>query len=210
MDSITNALRELNAEMKRGFERSNQNNEEIIKELDAARKAIQSLQDEMKLKEQKWEKEKKNLTEKIEKLENIMEKKEKRERENNIVIKNAKLTETGNELVTEVANFIKCKLNKKAEIKQAIKVNENCVIATLRDREQKTEVMKERNKLIGTNIFIDKDMIRTEREIQWELRQIAKEEREKGKTVKVGYQKLIVNNKEWKWQDFQKVQLTKN
>lgn len=210
MDSITNALRELNAEMKRGFERSNQNNEEIIKELDAARKAIQSLQDEMKLKEQKWEKEKKNLTEKIEKLENIMEKKEKRERENNIVIKNAKLTETGNELVTEVANFIKCKLNKKAEIKQAIKVNENCVIATLRDREQKTEVMKERNKLIGTNIFIDNDMTRTEREIQWELRQIAKEEREKGKTVKVGYQKLIVNNKEWKWQDFQKVQLTKN
>ena len=210
MDSITNALRELNAEMKRGFERSNQNNGEIIKELDAARKAIQSLQDEMKLKEQKWEKEKKNLTEKIEKLENIMEKKEKRERENNIVIKNAKLTETGNELVTEVANFIKCKLNKKAEIKQAIKVNENCVIATLRDREQKTEVMKERNKLIGTNIFIDNDMTRTEREIQWELRQIAKEEREKGKTVKVGYQKLIVNNKEWKWQDFQKVQLTKN
>ena len=139
-----------------------------------------------------------------------MEKKEKRERENNIVIKNAKLTETGNELVTEVANFIKCKLNKKAEIKQAIKVNENCVIATLRDREQKTEVMKERNKLIGTNIFIDNDMTRTEREIQWELRQIAKEEREKGKTVKVGYQKLIVNNKEWKWQDFQKVQLTKN
>lgn len=210
MDSITNALRELNAEMKRGFERSNQNNGEIIKELDAAGKAIQSLQDEMKLKEQKWEKEKKNLTEKIEKLENIMEKKEKRERENNIVIKNAKLTETGNELVTEVANFIKCKLNKKAEIKQAIKVNENCVIATLRDREQKTEVMKERNKLIGTNIFIDNDMTRTEREIQWELRQIAKEEREKGKTVKVGYQKLIVNNKEWKWQDFQKVQLTKN
>ena len=50
MDSITNALRELNAEMKRGFERSNQNNEEIIKELDAARKAIQSLQDETKIK----------------------------------------------------------------------------------------------------------------------------------------------------------------
>ena len=55
--------------------------------------------------------------------------------------------------------------------------------------------MKNKSKLHGEDRFIDNDMTKTEREIQKALRSRAKEEREKGNTAKVGYQKILINKK---------------
>jgi hypothetical protein len=42
-------------------------------------------------------------------------------------------------------------------------------------------------------------MSKIEREIQKKIRIRAKEERAEGSRVKIGFQKLTVNEKEWKW-----------
>ena len=59
-------------------------------------------------------------------------------------------------------------MNEETEITRAFKIKENIVIATLkeREREQKIAVMKGKKKLKGTNIYIENDMTRTERNIQ--------------------------------------------
>ncbi|KAJ8912534.1 hypothetical protein NQ315_014478, partial [Exocentrus adspersus] len=43
------------------------------------------------------------------------------------------------------------------------------------------------------------DLTKEERKIQKTIREKAKQEKEKGNDVKVGYQKLVVNGKVWKW-----------
>jgi hypothetical protein len=48
-------------------------------------------------------------------------------------------------------------------------------------------------------MYIDDDLTENERNIQKRLREHAKEERQKGKIVKVKYQKLIIDNVTWKW-----------
>ena len=55
--------------------------------------------------------------------------------------------------------------------------------------------MREKSKQRGKNIFIDHDMTKKESEVQRKLRERAREEREKGKRVKIGYRKLIVEGK---------------
>ena len=210
MEAIVTALHDLRKEMKAEFGKSNKKSEELMKELESARKEIKQLQAEMTLKEQKWESDKKSLTDRIEKMEQALEKKERRERENNIVIKNANITGSGKDLITEVTRFIERKIHEETEITRAFKIKENIVIATLKEREQKIAVMKGKKKLKGTNIYIENDMTRTERNIQWNISQIAKGERDKGRRVKTGYQKLIINNKIWEWKEIQKTWPTKN
>ena len=66
--------------------------------------------------------------------------------------------------------------------------------------DDKINVMKNKSKLMGQDCFIDSDMTKRERDIQQLLRKRAREEREKGNTVKVGYQKIMINNQWVKWE----------
>ena len=53
------------------------------------------------------------------------------------------------------------------------------IVATMKSMEEKIRVMKEKRKL-GKGIYIDDDLIRKEREIQQQIRRIARIRREKG------------------------------
>lgn len=68
--------------------------------------------------------------------------------------------------------------------------------------------MKNKHKLKGQECYIDDDMTNKEREIQAVLRKRAREEREKGNTVKVGYQKIMINNQWENWQPASQQQIT--
>ncbi|KAI4465408.1 atp synthase mitochondrial f1 complex assembly factor 2/atp12 protein mitochondrial precursor [Holotrichia oblita] len=57
------------------------------------------------------------------------------------------------------------------------------------------EVMKNKSKLrnkLDNKVFINDDLTREERDIQRIIRQKAKEEKSKGKQVKIGYAKLVI------------------
>ena len=73
------------------------------------------------------------------------------------------------------------------------------IVAKVASVAEKIEVMKNKGKLKGKWIYIDDDLTKEERETQSEIRKQAREERDKGKTVKVGYKKLIINGTLFKW-----------
>ena len=65
--------------------------------------------------------------------------------------------------------------------------------------DEKLEVMKKKAKFKSQECYLDSDMTKQEREIQAAIRQRAREERGKGNSVEVGYQKLQINGNSVNW-----------
>ena len=65
-------------------------------------------------------------------------------------------------------------------------------------REQKREIMI-RKKELRAGLFIDDDLTRVEREMQAQLRLTAREEREKKNKTKVGYGKILIGDRQYRW-----------
>ncbi|KAJ3656856.1 hypothetical protein Zmor_015901 [Zophobas morio] len=103
----------------------------------------------------------------------------------------------------EVEEFLK------KEIEVEVKVLETIIIGKEESKkilvktlwEEKQEVMKNKNKLRGKRIYIDNDWTVQEQKIQKGIREIAKEERKKGYTTRVGYKKLEVGDKMYIWNE---------
>ncbi|KAK9686253.1 hypothetical protein QE152_g37327 [Popillia japonica] len=184
--------------MNAGFESTKLQNEKLVKEIENIRKELQEARDEMKEKEEIWRAERRTLTEKIDKLENKMESQERRERKCNIVIKNKDWGQ--NDKKNAVKDFIR-ELHVDVEINEAYELKNKVMIVKLRDWEQKKLVMINKRNLQGKDIYIESDMTKKERDIQGELRKIAKDEKSKGNTVKIGYQKIKINSKLYKWEE---------
>lgn len=133
-------------------------------------------------------------------LENLEWEKERRDREmrrNNRVIKG--MDKRGdNRIDQEVKKFIKVNLKMKIEVRRAFKIqtgrNKSIVVAELKNWEQKKELMI-RKKELKAGIFIGNDLTKMEREIQEQLRDRAKKEKDKGNKVKLNYRKILVNDK---------------
>ncbi|KAK9704490.1 hypothetical protein QE152_g27855 [Popillia japonica] len=60
-------------------------------------------------------------------------------------------------------------------------------------------ILKNKSKLRGSKYYIDSDLTDQELKIQKTLRVIAKNEKEKGKRIKVGFQKIIMDGKTMIW-----------
>lgn len=90
----------------------------------------------------------------------------------------------------EVSDFLKRQVRSEVRVNKAYKIkskeNRIIVIANLDSWEQKREVMS-RKKELEKGIWIEDDLTTQEREIQKTLRDIAKEEREKGNKARIGY-----------------------
>jgi hypothetical protein len=48
-------------------------------------------------------------------------------------------------------------------------------------------------------VYIDDDLTKEERETQKKLRELAREERDRGKRVKIGYRKIQINGDWFRW-----------
>lgn len=77
------------------------------------------------------------------------------------------------------------------------------VVAEVGSREQKREVMV-RERELKRGIYIDDDLTKMKRERQNHLRDKAKEEREKGNDVKIGYEKIFVKDSWYRWNEKEK------
>jgi hypothetical protein len=51
----------------------------------------------------------------------------------------------------------------------------------------------------GERMYIDDDLTKEERETQKKLRELAREERDRGKRVKIGYRKIQINRDWFRW-----------
>lgn len=191
---MANMMAEIKDEMKK-------NKDEIKEELQKNNTNIQNLQAELKEKEEKWKKEKDELIQRIEQLEENSEKKDKKERKNNIVIKGVTIRDAN--LTEGVANFIKRELNITPTINTVSKLGNNAskevLIVQLSSWTCKTDIMKNKFKLNGQQIYIENDLTEDERKIQAEIRSKAREEKIKGNRIKIGYQKLTINDQYFEW-----------
>lgn len=71
------------------------------------------------------------------------------------------------------------------------------VIAKVKTFEGKLEVMT--NKLGRKKIYVENDLTVEKRRIQAIIKERAKDEKQRGKKTRVGYQKLNINGKEFRW-----------
>lgn len=71
--------------------------------------------------------------------------------------------------------------------------------------EQKREIMRERRKVKERGIKIEDDLTWRERKMKWRLERIAGHERGKGKRVWLGYGKIQIEGRWWKWEEEEEV-----
>ncbi|XP_076297968.1 uncharacterized protein LOC143217494 [Lasioglossum baleicum] len=150
------------------------------------------------------EKEHQDLLERIKRIEKGEEEREKRVRKNNIIIKGEDLKIEATPKQT-AEKLIKDELQEEVEIEDAfwIKKNqgENILLAKAKNWQQKKMIMLKKNKLKGKKIYIENDLTKREREIQREIYEIARTEKNKGEKVKIGYKKLQIGEKFFHWKD---------
>lgn len=198
MDELKDMMRAIMDEMKASR-----------KETAEMREEIRDLRSEMKRREEKWEVEKKELVARVKKLEDTMERQEKRERKNNIIIKGVQFDNKSKE---EVRAFLKTNIGVESEaddIHDVVNLKGGMIVK-FKNWNKKVEVMGRKQKLKGSRIYIDSDLTANEREIQKDLRELAREEKNKGNIVKVGYQKITINDKIYKWEAIKKDIIPKN
>lgn len=188
MDKILHILTNLTTEIKELKEEQKEYRKEI-RDLRYENEKIKQENNELKLKAREIE-------ERVDKL-------EKENRRRNIVIRGIEIkTQDENENKEMVENFLNKTLQLRMDIKGAKKLGEKVCMVQLKNETDKRTIMMNKAKLKGIKeprVFIDDDMSKEEREIQVKIRNKAKEEKAAGKTVKIGFQKLIVGENTWIW-----------
>ena len=147
-----------------------------------------------------------NLEKELKWLQEAEERRQRKEKRRNIIIKSKDLRLGNDQEMHEKVREILRRTESNVEFTRATYIGKNkmemdLARVELKSLEEKITVMKNKSKLRGENCYIDDDMTKQEREIQSALRQKAKEEREKGNIAKVGYQKLLINDKWLNWKD---------
>ncbi|KAF5301780.1 hypothetical protein FQR65_LT08763 [Abscondita terminalis] len=115
----------------------------------------------------------------------------KKKRKSNMVIKGpVKMDQT---IMEAAKQIIKEKIGVNVEVKEAYVVGKraekSAIVVKLGSWEEKREVMKEKNKLRGTKVFIDDDQTRKKREMQEAIRTEARRQEKEGRRVRVGHGK---------------------
>lgn len=167
----------------------------LRKEMEEERKIRDTREEEFRKEREEWKEEKKEMNDRIKSLEMSNEKSDRERRKKNIVISGVTFNETN--CKGESSEFLKEKLNIDVCVKRAHSIktkNSSLTIISLESWEQKMEVMKKKKEL-ERGIYVEDDLTQKEREIQKWLRDIAKEERNKGKDARVGYMKLYIDGR---------------
>ncbi|XP_050499989.1 craniofacial development protein 2-like isoform X3 [Diabrotica virgifera virgifera] len=101
-----------------------------------------------------------------------------------------------------VKHFFENQLKIKISVPKIKEIKEKTYLIKVENFAQKLEIMKNKAKLTRgkyNQVYINNDLTQNERKIQQKLKEIAKQKIEERKTVKIGYQKLIINGQKWTW-----------
>jgi len=134
-------------------------------------------------------------------MEKVMEEQDREHRRNNIIIQGLKIGDA--KIREDTERFLRAELEFEGEVGAARKVgkNRNMIVAKIDTFINKQEIMKNKTKLRNKPIFINNDMTVKERDIQRILRNRAREEREEGKEVRVGYKTIRIADKQFRWDE---------
>lgn len=195
-----NMAEELKETMKQIMKEMSDNMAEQLKEMTKEIRGIREEQQEYRRDIQALKEENQKLNKTVTILENKIEYMEKKEKKCNVIIKGLHVKE--NDVNEKVNTMLQEKLDIGIKVKTIMIIPNNkgpIIVAQTESWKDKEAIMKSKNKLNGTNIYIENDLTVEERVIQTTLRKMAKDEREKGNKVVVKYNKIIINNKTWVW-----------
>lgn len=178
---------------------------EILKDVKEVKQSQSALQDEIReLKRENNELKQENteIKKDMENLKGIVERLEKNRIKNNVVITGLKIEKTDREyLKKEMEDFLINNIGTPIKVTNAFKLGPKTCKVELENTKEKNEVMKNKNKLKNNSqkIYINNELTKTEMDIQKEIKKIAEQEKGKGKDIKMGFQKLIVDHQVWTW-----------
>ncbi|XP_025160330.1 trichohyalin-like [Harpegnathos saltator] len=136
----------------------------------------------------------------IGKIKKLVVEKEKEERRGNVVIKG---WEIGDRITNKKAEeFIKKELDVEIKVKRC-RISGKVVVVSLEEEEMKREIMRNKRKLKGKSIFIENDLMWEERKIQEKMGKWVGKERRKGKTVKMGFARVMIDGNWEKWEEIE-------
>lgn len=143
------------------------------------------------------------MKQELAKLQGITERLERESRRKNVIVAGIPIdTADPQEVKQCVESFIEQNLEIKIQVKSAHKLGGKMCLIELADLKEKEEIMKNKHRLKnlrGQRVYINDDLTEGEREVQKQIRLRAREERGGGKKVKVGYNRLIIEDEEWRW-----------
>lgn len=202
----------------RSIKRDTEEIKEANKEL---RREMKDLRNEWQEKKIQWDSEKAEIEEKINKLverkdyakvleekliwlEGKEEMREKRDRRNNIIIKGDEIPQ-GRTPKDTVEEIIRDKVQAEAVIVDAFWIRKrsggSLLVGKVQNWEQKREIMLKKRNLKDIKLYIENDLTVKEREVQRDIAEVARAERAEGRKVKIGYRKIKIDNKVFRWDD---------
>jgi len=139
---------------------------------------------------------------KVRKMEMRMEMKKREERKRNILIRGVE--GNGKDIEKRIWEILKDlgveKGVQETKFRRGRREGEKgMAIVRLRKVESMIEIMRKRRDLTDKKVRIDDDLTWKERRIRWRLEDIARRERGKGERVRVGYGKLLIEERWWRW-----------
>lgn len=148
-------------------------------------------------------KENKEFKKELQEINARLEQVEKQSKKDNVVVSGVTMNTYDKDRIKEkIKNLFKQHLQVDIEIKSAKRLGEKTCLVELNNTEDKLKVMKCKSKLrnISTDrIYINDDLTVNERKIRSKIEERAKRAREEGKTVKVGFRKITIEGKIWRW-----------
>lgn len=203
---IKEDITKLKTEIKEDMREIKEDLKDMKAEISQNREDMERVKDEMDRTRVKWEGERKELVNRLKMAEKKIEKAEKEKIRNNLFITGVEVDTGSEEVILREAmeGMMKKELGIEARIGKAYAVGQKGqkgIIVEMRNWGDKIKILREKRKLRGGKIFIDAELTHREREIQRQLREVAREERNKGAIVRVGYQKMEINGKIVNWDD---------
>jgi hypothetical protein len=103
-----------------------------------------------------------------------------------------------------VEEWLERKIGVKVDVKKALEIDKDKMMLAKRESwEHKKKIMLNKSKLKerkGERMYIDDDLTNEEGK-QKKLREVDREERDRGKRVKVGYKKIQINGEWFIWDE---------
>lgn len=174
------------------------------KEIRADQKNYQEELKQIRRENGKLKEENENIRKEANVMKTRIERLEKDRIKNNIIVTGMQWeSKDRKKLKDEVESFIKEKIGNQVRIKDALRIGPRTYKVEMENMFEKIEVMRNKGRLkeLEQKIFIDSELTKNELEIQRKIRQVTEGEKQKGKKVKIGYRKAVIDGKEWQWEN---------
>lgn len=202
-------MEEMKSDLSKILKAINDVKASIKNEADDRKKEIAEIKALIETGKEEWKEEQKVIMDKQNLIEKRMNNMEKAQKKNNLILSNYKAKEGyGRKLVMEVETLLQEKTEEKVKVEAVQKFSSYAgdrLVVTMKDFEDKMIVLRKKKSMYTgdngerTPIYVNDDLIREDQEIQKKARDQCKEARKLGKEAKIGYKKIYINGKEYRW-----------